>query len=187
MDSYNTGVYTINTLYFHIFLRSSMNITPLWGNPFKKISPDIKDELKFLSSVPIFDSLSSRQLQKIHKLIHIREFVDGELIFRQGDPGVGMYIVRRGQVDVYKEYPDMNRAKITTMISGDFFGEISLLNDCTRSATIVSSKESTLLGLFRPDLFGLMDSDPKLGLRLIYRISQIVAERLRLSTTNSGD
>jgi len=159
----------------------------LWGNPFKRGSSELKVELRFLSSVPIFDSLSSRQLRKIHKLIHIRTFDEGEIVFRQGDPGVGMYIVRDGQVDVYNEYSDMTRSRIAVLKTGDFFGEISLLNDSNRSATVVSVKSSTLLGLFRPDLFGVMDSDPKLGLSIIYRISQIVAERLRLSTMETID
>ncbi len=159
----------------------------LWGNPFRKDSSNLEQELRFLSSVPIFDSLSSRQLRKINKLIHIRTFEDGEIVFRQGDPGVGMYIVREGTVDVYNEFPDLTRSRITTLKSGDFFGEISLLNDSSRSATVVSVHDSVLLGLFRPDLFGVMDSDPRLGLSIIYRISQIVAERLRLSTIETID
>ena len=164
-----------------------MSHKAFWANPFKKISTDIKVELEFLSSVPIFDSLSARQLRKIHKLIHVRNFTEGEIIFRQGDPGVGLYVIRDGQVDVYNEYDDLTRRKIAILKPGDFFGEISLLNDSSRSATAVSSHKSVLFGLFRPDLLGVMDSDPKLGLRLIYCLSQIVAERLRLSMIETSD
>ena len=164
-----------------------MKSSVLWVNPLKKVPLDIKIELKFLSSVPIFDSLSQRQLEKIHKLIHIREFDEGDIVFRQGDPGVGMYIVRDGQVDVYNEYSDFTRRKITVLTPGDFFGEISLLNDSCRSATVVASQKTILLGLFRPDLLSVMDSDPKLGLRFIYRLSQIVAERLRLTTLGTTE
>jgi len=164
-----------------------MKSSALWVNPLKKVPLDIKIELKFLSSVPIFDSLSHRQLEKIHKLIHIREFDEGDIIFRQGDPGVGMYIVRNGQVDVYNEYSDFTRRKITVLKPGDFFGEISLLNDSCRSATVVAPQKTILLGLFRPDLLSVMDSDPKLGLRFIYRLSQIVAERLRLATLGTTE
>jgi len=158
----------------------------MWGNPFRKVPADVKSELKFLSSVPIFDTLSQRQLQNIRNLIHIRNFDENEIVFRQDDPGVGLYIVRDGQVDVYTEYPDLTRLKIASMNKGDFFGEISLLNDSARSATVIAAKKSILFGLFRPDLMSLMDNDPKLGLRLIYRIAQIIAERLRLTSQNSG-
>ncbi len=152
-----------------------------WGNPFKKTGSDIETEIKFLSTVSIFDSLSKRHIEKIHSLIHVRRYEEGEIIFRQGDPGVGMYIVREGHIEVFNEYADNTRNKIADIIDGEFFGEISLLNDSPRSATSVAKTKTTLFGLFRPDLLGLIDSDTKLGFRLIYRLSQIVAERLRLT------
>ena len=151
-----------------------------WENPFKKNPSKIEDELDFLSSVPIFDSLSKRQKIKLQKIIHIRSYEKGEIVFRQGDPGVGLYIVKDGEVDVYNEYSNLTCSKITTLQHGDFFGETSLLNETPRSATIVSGKSSVLWGHFKPDLLNLIDSDPKLGVRLIFRLSQIVAERLRL-------
>jgi len=155
-----------------------------WENPFKKSSSHSEDELEFLSSVPIFDSLSKRQKIKLQKIIHVRSYEKGEVIFRQGDPGVGLYIVKDGEVDVYNEYQDLTCSKITVLHHGDFFGETSLLNETPRSATIVCVKPSLLWGLFKPDLLNLIDSDPKLGVRLIFRLSQIVAERLRLLNDN---
>jgi len=161
--------------------------TAMWGNPFKRVPADIKTELKFLSSVPIFDTLSLKQLQKIQKLIHVRNYEESEVVFRQGDPGVGMYIVRDGALFVYNEYSDLTRRKIASMNPGDFFGEIALLNDGARSATVAAARPTVLFGLFRPDLMSVMDSDPKLGQRIIYRLSQIVAERLRLTNLNITD
>ena len=161
-----------------------MGLKSLWANPFKVIDTGSKTELAFLASIPLFDTLTARQKTTLLKIIHLRRFKEGEIVFRQGDPGVGLYIVREGQFEVYYEYPDLTRRKIATIEQGDFFGEISLLNDSPRSATVVSSQESTLYGLFRPDLLGLMESDPKLGLAITYRIAQIIAERLRLVSTN---
>ena len=151
-----------------------------WENPFRKGTAHSENELDFLSSVPIFDSLSKMQQIKLQKIIHIRSYEKGEVIFRQGDPGVGLYIVKEGEVEVYNEYTDLTCRKITILRHGDFFGETSLLNETPRSATIVSANSSILWGLFKPDLLNLLDSDPKLGVRLIFRLSQIVAERLRL-------
>ncbi|MBT4482511.1 MAG: cyclic nucleotide-binding domain-containing protein [Candidatus Latescibacteria bacterium] len=159
-----------------------------WLNPFKKASSDVKIETSFLSSVPIFYSLSSRQLEKVLNIVHVRRFEDGDIVFRQGDPGLGMYIVREGEVEIYNENDcDMTRQKIAVIKQGEFLGEISLLNDSPRSATVISQKKSTLIGLFRQDLFGLMESDPKLGLHIVYRLAQIVAERLRLITSPSNE
>jgi CRP/FNR family transcriptional regulator, cyclic AMP receptor protein len=157
-----------------------MEKNPLWGNPFKMFRSDLSNELDFLGTVPVFDLLLDREKRKIHALLHVRKFAKDEIVFRQGDPGVGLYIVREGKCEVYNEYPDFTCKKIATMNSGDFFGEISLLNDSPRSATVVSYTDTTLLGLFRHDLLELMNSDPRLGLHLVYRLSQIVAERLRM-------
>jgi CRP/FNR family transcriptional regulator, cyclic AMP receptor protein len=161
-----------------------MKLKALWENPFKVIDTGSKAELAFLSSIPLFDTLTTRQKGILLKIVHIRTFKDGEIVFRQGDPGVGLYVVREGQFEVYHEHPDLTRRKIATIEQGDFFGEISLLNDSPRSATVVSSQESTLYGLFRPDLLEIMGSDPKMGLAVIYRIAQIIAERLRLVSNN---
>ena len=155
---------------------------PLWGNPFKKDKPSIENEIEFLTSVPIFDSLSRRQKIKIHSIMYIRNYDKGEVVFRQDDPGVGMYIVKEGEFEVFRENTEaMTRYKISVLSKGDFFGETSLLNESPRSATIITSQQSTLWGLFKPELMSLMDSDPQFGLRFVYRLSQVVAERLRIA------
>jgi len=164
-----------------------MRFDLLWGNPFKKTSSDLESDIDFLSTVPIFDILSRRQKLKIFNLIHIRTYNEGEVVFRQDDPGVGLYIIRDGQVEVYNENVNMIRNKIATLNKGDFFGDISLLNESPRSGTVLASKKTVLYGLFKPDLLNLMDSDPKLGQRLVYRLAQIVAERLRLINGKLSD
>jgi CRP/FNR family transcriptional regulator, cyclic AMP receptor protein len=157
-----------------------MNFKTLWGNPFKKFISDPESDITFLSTVPVFESLSKRQVVKIHSLMHVRTFDSDEIIFRKGDPGVGLYVIRDGAVDVYSEFSDLTRYKVASLESGDFFGEISLLNDSPRSATVVAVKSSILLGFFRHDLLELMNSDPSLGVKLVYNLAKIVAERLRI-------
>ena len=156
-----------------------MSEHPLWGNPFKKDKSGYESDVDFLTSVPIFDSLSKRQNAKLFSIMYIRHYEKDDVVFRQGDPGVGLYVVKEGEVEVFSENNDMTCLKISVLAKGDFFGETSLLNESPRSATIVSSAKTTLFGLFKPELLSLMDSDPKLGLKLIYRLSQIVSERLR--------
>jgi CRP/FNR family transcriptional regulator, cyclic AMP receptor protein len=163
-----------------------MDIHPFWGNPFSKSRANLKNEIDFISTVPVFDLLSDREKRRVYGLLHVRKFSRDEIVFRQGDPGVGLYIVREGNCEVFLENSDLTCKKIAVMDVGDFFGEISLLNECPRSATVISTTETKLLGLFRHDLLELMDSSPRLGLHLVYRLSQIVAERLRLLDEMTG-
>ncbi len=164
-----------------------MKVQELWGNPFGKSRSDPKSDVDFLGVVPIFNTLTRRQKTKIYSIIHIRHYKQGEIVFRQGDPGVGLYIVRDGQVEVYNEYSDMTRNKIATLKKGDFFGDISLLNESPRSATVIATQKTILFGLFKPDLLNIMDSDPKLGMRFVYGLAQIVAERLRIVNEDFTD
>ncbi|MFC1551767.1 cyclic nucleotide-binding domain-containing protein [Candidatus Latescibacterota bacterium] len=157
-----------------------MDMKLLWGNPFKKNIPDLENDIDFLSTVSLFDSLTRRQKYRLFSSIHIRHYKQGEIVFRQDDPGVGLYIVRGGLVDVYNEYSDMTRNKIAELSKGEVFGEIALLNDSLRSATVVASKETVLFAFFRTDFLNLMDSDPKIGVKLIYSLAKTMAERLRL-------
>ncbi len=156
-----------------------MNLRLLWGNPFSKKGEMTVSDLEFLSKVPIFDTLSGRQKEKIQSLIHIRHYTPGEIVFRQDDPGVGLYIIREGCVSVWREHPDMTKTQVAELSDGDFFGEIALLNDSARSATVVAEKSTILFGFFRSDLMPLMDSDPNIGVKIVYRLAQIVAERIR--------
>lgn len=161
-----------------------MNLRALWGNPFHRGSSS-GVPLSFLSSVPLFENLSKRQLEKISGILHVRGFDTEELVFRQGDPGVGMYIVHSGALRVCREFEDATYREIAVMHPSDFFGEIALLNNSPRSATIIATEPSTLLGLFRDDLMELMDGDPRLGLSVINAVARVIAERLRLATSGS--
>ena len=163
-----------------------MNLKVLWGNPFLRNNHGIETDIEFISSVPLFSGINNKGLSKIYPLFYVRNYKKDEIIFRQADPGVGLYIIREGQVAVYKECEDLIKKEITVLNQGDFFGEISLLNESFRSGTIVSSCNTTLLGLFKPELMSLMDSDARLGQSLLFNIAQVLAERLRLSSEISS-
>ena len=162
-----------------------MNLRALWGDPFHRRS-SAGSSISFLSTVPLFEKLSRRQIEKINAILHIRDYNADEIVFRQGDPGVGMYIVRSGSLRVCREFDDSTYHDVAVMHPSDFFGEIALLNNSARSATIVATEQSTLMGLFREDLRELMDSDPRLGLSIIYAVARVIAERLRLATSGAG-
>lgn len=162
-----------------------MKLKTLWGNPFLKNKNTIDSDIDFITEIPLFYNIKKRGLSKIYPLFYIRHYKKNEVVFRQEDSGVGLYIIRSGGIAVYKEYDDLVKKEIAVLGVGDFFGEISLLNESFRSATVVATTDTVLFGLFKPEFLGLMESDPKLGQLLIFNIAQILAERLRLSSENS--
>jgi CRP-like cAMP-binding protein len=99
-----------------------------------------------------------------------------EAIFHQGEPGVGMYIIVTGSVHILT---GQNGPVLAELTDGEFFGELALLDESPRSATAVARTPCSILGFFQPDLFGLIERDPNLGVKIVLRLARSIGERLR--------
>lgn len=128
-----------------------------------------------LRNIPLFDDLSRRDIAVLQRLLHRREYVAGESVFTQGEPGLGMYIIAKGVVSIQNE---PSGRELVQLNDGDFFGEIALLNEVIRSATARAKSDCLLLCLFQPDLLGLLDRNPRLGVKILLSLSRLVGIRL---------
>lgn len=150
-----------------------------WGNVFRKRSDDQADILRTLKQVPLFSNMARPELREFEKLIHRRNFKAGETIFWEGEPGVGMYIIQKGVVSISKYFPQEERKELAVLKDGEFFGELALLDESPRSATALAKEATKILGLFRPDLFSLLDRKPRLGNKFLFQLALIIGERLK--------
>jgi len=135
------------------------------------------DTRRILSSLPLFSNLSIRDWRELMGLFHSRTFLDDEVIFRRDTPGLGMYIVIDGNVSILDSEKGAG-VEIARLTSGDFFGEMTLIEEIDRTATAVSVGTTNLIGIFRPQLKDLMHRRPRLGLILMERLARIVVNRL---------
>jgi CRP/FNR family transcriptional regulator, cyclic AMP receptor protein len=151
----------------------------LWRNIFSQrvIRQGTIEEV--LSKVPAFANLAPRDLKEVAAIVHKREYRTGEPVFYQGDPGLGMYIVKDGEVSIVIQAKDGNERELAVFGDGDFFGELALLDESPRSANAVCKTDCTLIGFFRPDLFELIDKNTTLGNKIVLKLAEIVAQRLR--------
>jgi CRP/FNR family cyclic AMP-dependent transcriptional regulator len=147
----------------------------------KKIRGKEGDILPVLRTIPIFEGLGFNDLKKIELIVHKRTFVPNEIIFYERQPGAGMYIIKKGLIKLTKMVNE-ERVKISELKDGEFFGEMSLLDDYPRSAEATAVEKTEALGIFRPDLFDLIESNPKLGYKILLRLSKRLASRLRETT-----
>jgi CRP-like cAMP-binding protein len=92
-----------------------------------------------------------------------------------------MYTIVAGTVKVTKELSDGTVIYLTTLEDGDFFGDVGLLDNSPRTATVTAIQDLKIVGFFRPELLHLMDSDPKLASKLTFKLAQILAARLRFT------
>lgn len=156
---------------------SLVSKSSFWTNLFKPKAE--KSELEqVLTSMPPFQDLTPTHLKSIIKLMHNRIYVPGEMIFHQGDPGAGLYIIINGQITI-KQEDEGNSWELTKLYRGDFFGELALLDNERRSATAVAIEETQVLVIFKPDLDNFISNNPKEGIKILRGMAHIIAIRLR--------
>ena len=134
-----------------------------------------------LLACPLFEKVAADPealgaLTRICGLVRVRA---GEVVFSEGSQGDALYVIRVGRVRTEKQTPDRDPYTVRFFDQGDFFGELSLLEDMPRSATVVAETDGEFLVLSR-DLFqGWCDAYPKSGLEVTRQVAQRLAERLR--------
>ena len=152
-----------------------------WANILRKKSEAEKNLSDILKRIPLFSGLNGRELKKVEQIVHLRNYRDQEVIFRQNEPGVGMYAIRSGKVDIVSDFGKSSARSLAHFETGDFFGELALLDEAPRSASAVAGEPSELIGLFRPDLLDLIERNPRLGVKIILPLLQLLGKRLRLT------
>ena len=150
----------------------------MWGNIFRKKEKLSEDIYTLLAKIPIFQDLNKRELQAIERILHQRSYATSEPIFNEGDAGVGMFIIVEGRVNIVL---GKDNKLLATLSNGEFFGEMALLSEVPRTAAAIAALETHMLGFFQPDLFGLMETNPRLGNKILFRLAQMIADRLRFS------
>ena len=134
-----------------------------------------------LRTVPLFEGLAFRDLKKIELIVHERTFMPDEVVFHERQPGTGMYFIKKGLIVLTKTVNE-ERMKIAELGEGEFFGEMSLIENYPRSAQATAVVKTEVLGIFRPDLFDLIDRNPRLGSKILLKRSERLANRVRKTT-----
>lgn len=163
-------------------------MNPLWDNIFRKEERD-KSLIHILSQNLLFKNLSKRELRFVEKIVHKRIYRKGEYIFQQGEVGVGMYIIVKGQIEIaiVDDSSEIgvpgSEVSVTELSAGDFFGEISLVEEGgKRSASAIAIEDSILIGFFKPDLLEILERSPATGVKVVFRLAEVLGKRLKETT-----
>ena len=149
----------------------------LWQNFFQKKS---QSRIVFLRNQMIFSTLKDKEIRIIEKIVHPRSYFSGENIFKPGF-NIGFYMIVKGGVDISYDMPDGNQVVVSTLKEGDCFGELALVQqDKSYQRTTAQANSTTeLLGLFRPEFISLIEKYPRVGSRILMRLSEMLGERLK--------
>jgi CRP/FNR family cyclic AMP-dependent transcriptional regulator len=143
---------------------------------------NIADRLRELKKMSLFADLKRRELRVVDGFMHQRNYLEGEVIFDEGEQGEAFYIVLEGQVLIcHSGHAD---TPIATLESGNFFGELALLDDAPRSAQARAADNCTLLVLFRGEFLGLMQSHGLIASKIAMQLARHLGARLRAMALN---
>ena len=121
--------------------------------------------------------MSEDQLESISSFTFRKAFGPGELIIDEGETGNGLYIIISGNVEILKGLGTDKTVVLGQRASGEVFGEMALLGEWPRTATVRSMDQVECLGIDRWVFLTLLDRQPQIGINML----QILAQRLRES------
>jgi CRP-like cAMP-binding protein len=133
---------------------------------------DNQNITRFLHTVPLFQGLGERQLQRLAKRFKQRNYAKGEAIVHQGTLGIGLFILESGRADVVHEGADGEKATINHLGPTDFFGELSLLDEAPRTASVVATEDVTCLVLAQLDFMDALREDADIPIVMLKEMAR---------------
>ena len=125
-----------------------------------------------LSRVPLFQGISEESMARLAAVVGEQEFEPGQYIVLQGQVGTGLYVILEGQARVVRGTQEIARLE-----PPDFFGELSVIDQMPRNASVQAVQPTRCLALASWDLLDLLESDPKLSLNMIKGLATRVREQ----------
>ncbi len=132
------------------------------------------DSFPFLRRAPIFKGLTDDEIRLVAASCAEEERDSGDVIFVEGSTADRFYIVMEGRVEVWKNYYDPRPDLLAVHGSGRFFGEMALIDELPRSATVVAKEKTRLLYLYRDDFRRLIRERSSIALSVMTGISNMV-------------
>lgn len=132
---------------------------------------------EFLARVPIFANCTADEIAAIASVAQEGAFQPGQIIVTQGTPGQAFYLVLSGRVEILRD-----GSSLGAFGPGDFFGEMALLDQAPRSATIRAIDQTSCLMLSSWDFKALLERYPSIAVKLL----EVLSRRLRVANERLG-
>lgn len=134
-----------------------------------------QDVVDALRAVPAFQHVSSSALFAMAESVHRRTYRRGEVLYYEGDPGLGLYVVEKGRIRLTTAVEPGITRELRQIGPEQTFGVLSILGDFRRLESAETVTEASVLGFFRPDLKNLMKRHPKAGAEITMALARTIA------------
>jgi CRP/FNR family transcriptional regulator, cyclic AMP receptor protein len=145
-------------------------------------------EADLLKEVPLFELLDDHERAELAAQLEVVRFAGGEAVFNYGEPGDAIYVISAGEVEVFFKNDTGERMVLEVATRGDFFGELSMLDNGTRTASVVATQETSALRLDRAGLEKFLHLRPLAAMDMLAamgRRQRATVERLRHTATRN--
>lgn len=133
---------------------------------------DARSTVAALRNVPLFRSLNQRQLESLARLFVQREFEAGAAMVTQGLGGQGLFVITDGDAQATRERQDGTRVEVNRFGPGDFFGELALLDDGVRTATVTALEPTRCLVLSHWNFISTLKSDGEMAVQILQEVGR---------------
>ena len=140
-------------------------------------------DVEQLSGIEFFELLSPDDRIALAEVVDLQTLAEGETLFRAGDPGESLFVMRTGEVELFIRDTTGQKITLTLVERGEFFGEIALLGESPRTATALALKESELIVLDRDDLLLLFQRRPDSALQMMAAMGRMMRKADELLRT----
>jgi CRP/FNR family transcriptional regulator, cyclic AMP receptor protein len=130
---------------------------------------------KLLSKHSLFSHLSAAAIYRLMELAQIKKFLPGELILKEGEAGLGCFIIIKGNVEVIRSLGAPQERRLAKLGEGEIIGEISVIDEQPHSASVRAVEDTECIMIERWDFRAQMQAYPQIALQLL----PILAKRLR--------
>ena len=152
------------------------------GEPHPEEEEDM-ERLLALKQISLFNGLSLDQLEAVHQVTTEVDYLEGEVIMREGEHDDQLYLLLEGRVRVYKNYGTANPTVLNELEAVTYIGEMAVLDGEPRSASIVASQHCRLLSLNGTSLRELVLQMPEIS----FEIFRVLATRVRVAESRLGN
>ena len=134
----------------------------------------MSDYFEFLKGIEYFKHMEQQQLLLIYRVCVLETYDKGQVVISEGEMKEKFYIIFEGMVSVLKNYAQKNQNLLAELRPGDMFGELSLIDDLPRSATVVTSEPSRLLTINKVDFERLFSESTEISFSIMKWMSAMI-------------
>lgn len=160
---------------------STIQPRALFQRPETALTERRRSLVEFLGQVPLFEDLGRRDREGLARIVHVREYRDGEYICEEGKPGAAMFVLRRGVVEVVRRGSRAHEVSLVLLEPPASFEEpAAVAAEGIRCFSFRARGPVSLLALGKSDLDGLIVNFPALANKVLVRLAGIMAIRLQM-------